>query len=317
MAILKYYNTATSAWEYIAASTTANFTSWKKTMSGGETSVSGTDDNAVTLSYTVGLEQVFINGVLQVRGADYTATDGTSIDSLSALVANDIVTVVCYAPFNVANTIAPTVVDAKGDLLAGTAADTVGRLAVGTDGQLLAADSGETTGLKWTNPGLTLLNTTSFSAVASASVDSVFTSTYDQYKILVTLSGVSADGLMQLQLRASGSTLATNYNYITFLRNTGDADGNGANAGNATIFCGRVDGGTNNDSYCLDILVNNPFAAKLTTFTGNIIGRDSAGLAQGGTLTSVHTSATSADGIIFSVSAGNATGIIKIYGINK
>jgi hypothetical protein len=68
MAILKYYNTATSAWEYIAASTTANFTSWKKTMSGGETSVSGTDDNAVTLSYTVGLEQVFINGVLQVRG---------------------------------------------------------------------------------------------------------------------------------------------------------------------------------------------------------------------------------------------------------
>jgi flagellar basal body L-ring protein FlgH len=87
MAILKYYNTATSAWEYIAASTTANFTSWKKTMSGGETSVSGTDDNAVTLSYTVGLEQVFINGVLQVRGADYTATNGTSIDSLSALVA--------------------------------------------------------------------------------------------------------------------------------------------------------------------------------------------------------------------------------------
>ena len=61
MAVLKYYNTATSAWEYIAASTTANFTSWKKTMAGGETSVSGTDDNAVTLSYTVGLEQVFIN----------------------------------------------------------------------------------------------------------------------------------------------------------------------------------------------------------------------------------------------------------------
>ena len=68
---------------------------------------------------------------------------------MSALVANDIVTVVCYAPFNVANTIAPTVVDAKGDLIAGTAADTVGRLAVGTNGQLLSADSNETTGLKW------------------------------------------------------------------------------------------------------------------------------------------------------------------------
>jgi hypothetical protein len=149
MAVLKYYNTTTSAWEYIAASTTANFTTWKKAMSGGETSVSGTDDNAVTLSYTVGLEQVFINGVLQVRGTDYVATTGTSVTGLSALVASDIVTVVCYAPFNIANTIAPTVIDAKGDLLAGTAADTVGRLAVGTNNQLLAADSAESTGLKW------------------------------------------------------------------------------------------------------------------------------------------------------------------------
>jgi hypothetical protein len=155
MAVLKYYNTTTSAWEYIAASTTANFTTWKKTMSGGETSVSGTDDNAVTLSYTVGLEQVFINGVLQVRGSDYTATTGTSVTGLSALVASDIVTVVCYAPFNIANTIAPTVIDAKGDLLAGTAADTVGRLAVGVDTAYLRPDSTTSTGLKWDNDAWT------------------------------------------------------------------------------------------------------------------------------------------------------------------
>jgi hypothetical protein len=150
MAVLKYYNTTTSAWEYIAASTTANFTTWKKTMAGGETSVSGTDDNAVTLSYTVGLEQVFINGVLQVRGSDYTATTGTSVTGLSALVAGDIVTVVCYAPFNIANTIAPTLVDAKGDLLVGTGADAVGRLAVGaSNGQILTVASGESSGMKW------------------------------------------------------------------------------------------------------------------------------------------------------------------------
>jgi hypothetical protein len=155
VAVLKYYNTATSAWEYIAASTTANFTSWKKTMAGGETSVSGTDDNAVTLSYTVGLEQVFINGVLQVRGTDYVATTGTSVTGLSTLAVNDVVTVVCYAPFNVANTIAPTVVDAKGDLLAGTAADTVGRLAVGVDTAFLRPDSTASTGLKWDNDAWT------------------------------------------------------------------------------------------------------------------------------------------------------------------
>jgi len=42
-----------------------------------------------------------------------------------------------------------TIIDAKGDLIAGTAADTVARLAVGTNGYVLTADSGETTGLRW------------------------------------------------------------------------------------------------------------------------------------------------------------------------
>ena len=40
-----------------------------------------------------------------------------------------------------------TVVDAKGDLLAGTANDTVGRLAAGANGRVLTADSTQTTGL--------------------------------------------------------------------------------------------------------------------------------------------------------------------------
>lgn len=55
-------------------------------------------------------------------------------------------------------------VDAKGDLLAGTAADTIARLAVGTNGQRLAADSTQTTGLSWTTPdppyGLPLISGT-------------------------------------------------------------------------------------------------------------------------------------------------------------
>ena len=42
-----------------------------------------------------------------------------------------------------------TAIDAKGDLIAGTAADTFARLGVGTNGQVLTADSAESTGLKW------------------------------------------------------------------------------------------------------------------------------------------------------------------------
>lgn len=46
-----------------------------------------------------------------------------------------------------------TLLDAKGDIIVATAADTAARLGVGTNGQVLTADSAETTGLKWAAAG--------------------------------------------------------------------------------------------------------------------------------------------------------------------
>ena len=46
-----------------------------------------------------------------------------------------------------------SLVDAKGDLIAGTAADTVARVAVGTNGQVLTADSAEAAGVRWAAAG--------------------------------------------------------------------------------------------------------------------------------------------------------------------
>ena len=82
---------------------------WRKTMSGGETSLSGYDNASQALSYTPGQEQVYLNGILLVRGDDYTATNGTTITGLSALAASDFVQVNCYNNFSVATTPATSI----------------------------------------------------------------------------------------------------------------------------------------------------------------------------------------------------------------
>ena len=136
-----------SAWGSI--SSTAAIYRYRFTAAGGETSESGVDDNGLTLSYIAGKEQVYLNGVLLARTSDYTATNGTSITSLAALTAGDILEIITFTAFDLATAIDKALFDAKGDILVATAADTPGKLTVGTNGQYLQADSSTATGLKW------------------------------------------------------------------------------------------------------------------------------------------------------------------------
>ena len=138
-----------SAWGGI--SSTAEIFRYRYTAAGGETSESGPDDNGVTLSYLPGKEQVYLNGVLLVRSQDYVASNGTSIASLSpALVSGDVLEIITFTAFDIATAIPNTILDAKGDLIVASNADTPGKLSVGTDGQVLTAASTAALGLAWT-----------------------------------------------------------------------------------------------------------------------------------------------------------------------
>jgi len=137
-----------SAWGGI--SSTAQIFRYRYTAAGGETSESGPDDNGVTLSYLPGKEQVYLNGVLLVRSQDYTATNGTSITGLSpALAASDVLEIITFTAFDIATAIPNSILDAKGDLIVASSADTPGKLTVGTNGYFLKANSGAALGVEW------------------------------------------------------------------------------------------------------------------------------------------------------------------------
>jgi hypothetical protein len=145
-----------SAWGSI--SSTADIFRFRFTAAGGETTISGLDDNGLTLAYIPGKEQVYLNGVLLVRTTDYTASNGSSLTSLAALAASDIVEIITFTAFELADSIARSLFDAKGDILVATSADTPGKLTVGTNGHYLKANSSTATGLEWAavpNPDLT------------------------------------------------------------------------------------------------------------------------------------------------------------------
>jgi hypothetical protein len=139
-----------------ASAQVATLSRYRYVATGGETSVSSTDANGNILAYTVGMEQVYLNGVMLVRGDDYTASTGTSITALTALVASDVVEILTFSPFTIANAVDQTLVDARGDLIVGTADNTVTRVAVGTGStsgggipQILIPDSTQASGVRW------------------------------------------------------------------------------------------------------------------------------------------------------------------------
>ena len=70
----------------------------------GQTTFSGSDANSLTLSYPDGeYVDVYQNGILLKPATDYTSTSGTSVVLVTGASANDVVEIVVYDTFSIAN----------------------------------------------------------------------------------------------------------------------------------------------------------------------------------------------------------------------
>ena len=81
-------------------------TRYNYTATAGQTSFSGADNSNVTLTYTdTNYTDVYLNGTLLLAVTDYTSTTGTTIVLASAASLNDVLEVVVYDAFSVADTV--------------------------------------------------------------------------------------------------------------------------------------------------------------------------------------------------------------------
>lgn len=127
-----------------------------------------------------------------------------------------------------ASGISPTIVDAKGDLIAATAADTVTRLAVGTNGQILTADSTAATGLKWATPAAAAVSGVSLykasqSMASGASTDfTSYTEDYDSNSFYGTGTDITIPtaGKYLIQYSVNMNPNATGYRTLGINKNS-------------------------------------------------------------------------------------------------
>jgi len=130
------------------------------------------------------------NGALAIRTA-INAIDTSMVDlkggTTGQVLAKASATDMDFSWVTDATGIPATIFDAKGDIIAATAADTAGRLAVGANDTVLTADSTTATGLKWaaaaTGGGMTSIASGSLSG--SSLVLSSISGSYTDLRLVV------------------------------------------------------------------------------------------------------------------------------------
>ena len=143
----------------------------------------------------------------------WTTPDDTALVKDGAAAIRSLGTAIDTTTYN--NSLLPivkTIVDAKGDIIAATAADTVSRLAVGANDTVLTADSTAATGLKWATPaagGMTLISTTTLTG-ASITLSSI-PATYNNLQLVIRNFRPATDAT-QLRIRYNADS-ATRYRW--------------------------------------------------------------------------------------------------------
>ena len=163
--------------------------------------------------------------------------------------------------------------------------------------------------------GLTLINSTTFSAVASQSVNNVFSATYQNYRIMV--QSVNASGAaFNMRLRVSGAdSTASNYSGAYYYRVMGGAGSGTTGSGPTTSWSLNGETAQKSDNVSMDIF--RPFETTFTYtnfFNNSEEGASTYNMLIGG---NIFNAATSFTGFTIFPASSTITGTVRTYGYNN
>jgi hypothetical protein len=159
-----YFDTGTntmrvySSGGWINAGSAVNGTAnrFEYTATAGQTTFSGADSNGNTLAYDAGYIDVYLNGV-KLANSDYTASSGNSVVLASGANLNDILMVVAFGTFQLANF---SITDANDVPALGSAGQALVVNSGGTALEFANASSAEVYGFRTDSNGDLLVTTT-------------------------------------------------------------------------------------------------------------------------------------------------------------
>ena len=154
----------------------------------------------------------------------------------------------------------------------------------------------------------------SFTSASAISLNDVFSTTYDNYKLLF-VGTTSLENTINLRMRVSGADNSTS-NY--YFQRTLSKNGNDVQGGEALATTSWAGFNTNTTNTIIEVELFSPFLATATTFLGRYEKVETlATVHETGTLSGIHNVASSFTGVTYTVGGGTITGTISVYGYNK
>lgn len=163
--------------------------------------------------------------------------------------------------------------------------------------------------------GLKLITTSSFTGSSAVNINSVFSDTYQNYKIFVTVTSATANGNLQFRLRSSGTDSTTNYSFWNFEPSSNSSTVyTNISASANSYYCGYSTAGGG----IFELNISRPFETSSSYFTHIYASYNTnipaTTLGSGG---GHNSNSTSYDGCTIFPVSGTITGNVRIFGVQN